>query len=204
MTALTVYGVAASRTFRVLWMARELDLHFKHVLIGFRGTDSTSSREFLKINPNGKIPTIVDGKLTLSESMAINLYLAKKHSSKLYPRTLKGEALAWQWSFWAVTEVDQPIIDWARNAIVLPPEQRDSKAAKAAMDKLKGPFSVIDKALVGGDYLLGRRFTVADLNVASVLYRARAMQLSNFPNLADWLTRCYARPAAQAAVKMRE
>ncbi|MCW5731242.1 MAG: glutathione S-transferase family protein [Alphaproteobacteria bacterium] len=204
MTSLSIYGVAASRTFRVLWVAHELDLKFKHILIGFGGTETLDSPEYLAINPNGKIPAIRDGDFTLWESLAITLYLAKKHSKRFYPQSLKGEALCWQWSMFALSELDKPIIAWALNDHVLPPAKRNTKLAKAALEEMQRPFKVLDQTVARTPYLLGRQFTVADLNVASVLFRARKMMLHDYPALADWLNRCYARPSAIAAVKMRE
>ena len=103
MSGLKIYGIARTRAFRALWMAKELGLDYEHdpVEIGDAGARTP---EFLAINPNGRLPVIVDDGFVLFESLAITLYLAKKHSlGRLYPGTLEGEARAWQWSLWAVT-----------------------------------------------------------------------------------------------------
>ena len=91
--ALRIYGVALSRAGRTLWMAEELGLPYEHVKTTFTG--GTRTPEYLKINPNGHIPAIDEDGFTLWESMAINLYLAKKHGAgRLYPTRLEDEARA--------------------------------------------------------------------------------------------------------------
>jgi glutathione S-transferase len=202
MADLKIYGIAQSRTFRTLWMVFELGVDYEQVELGF-GEDGVRSPSFLAINPNGRVPTIKDGDFVLWESMAINLYLAKKHGRGLYPNDLSGEAKCWQWSFWAVTEIDQPIITWATNDFILPPEKRDPAKAAEALAQLQRPLGALEKQLAQTAHLIGPDFTVADLNLASAMFRARRMDLAKFPKIKSWLDRCYARPAAIAAVEKR-
>ena len=203
MSGLKIYGIARTRAFRALWMARELGLGYEHdpVEIGDAGARTP---EFLAINPNGRLPVIVDDGFVLFESLAITLYLAKKHSpGRLYPGTLEGEARAWQWSLWAVTEVDRGVNIWSLHAVRLPPEERDAGKRAEALKVLVSPFKVLDTAVSRQPYLLGDGFTVADLNVAAVISRAIEMDLSAVPNLKAWLTRCLERPAARAALALK-
>jgi glutathione S-transferase len=205
MSALKIYGVARSRAFRTLWMAGELGLDYEHVPVDMADTHSPS---YLKINPNGHIPAIDDNGFVLWESMAINLYLAKKYSSGaegLYPARLEDEARAWQWSFWGMTEVERPLLTALFNRAIYPEGKRDAAAAEAAEKSLAAPFAVLDGALAASSYLLGARFTVADLNVASVLtwVRPAAIDLSATPLLANWLKACHDRPAARAARQLQ-
>jgi glutathione S-transferase len=202
MAHLKIYGIAQSRTFRTLWLALELGLDYEQVELGF-GEDGVRSPGFLAVNPNGKVPTIADGDFVLWESMAINLYLAKKHGRGLYPSSLEGEAKCWQWSFWTMTEIEQSIGTWATNAFVLPEEKRDAAKAADALAQLQRPLGVLEKTLAATPYLLGADFTVADLNLASAMFRALKMDLATRPSVKAWLDRCYARPAAIAAVKKR-
>ena len=98
---LTIYGVHRSRAARAIWLANELGVSFAHVPVVQRYRLSaeaatsalhTRSPDFLKVNPNGHIPTIEDDGLVLSESLAINLYLAKKHGGPLAPADLAEDA----------------------------------------------------------------------------------------------------------------
>jgi glutathione S-transferase len=203
MARLRIYGVARTRAFRAIWMAKELGLDYEHVPIEV-GPTGARKPEYLAVNPNGRLPAIEDDDFVLWESQAITLYLAKKHSSgRLYPATLEGEAKAWQWSLWAANEVERAVNIWSLHAVRLPPENRDPQTLAQAVAILAPPFRVLDGALAGSPYLLGNDFTVADLNVAAVTSRAIGMDLATMPRLADWLRRCHDRPAARAAVKLR-
>jgi glutathione S-transferase len=198
---LKIYGIPRSRAFRTLWLAKELGLAYENAPIGTNdGTSRTP--EFLAVNPNGHIPAIDDDGFVLWESMAINLYLAKKHASgSLYPVRLADEARAWQWSFWGMTEVERPVLTAMFNRAILPEDKRDPALADDCERQMQQPLRVLDQAVANQPYLLGEHFTVADLNVASILSWARPARIdfAPFPKAADWLKRCAERPAARAA-----
>jgi glutathione S-transferase len=203
--ALKIYGVARSRAARVLWMAKELGLDYEHVKVDF-ATGETRAPAHLALNPNGHVPVIDDDGFILWESMAINLYLAKKYGAGgLYPSRLADEARAWQWSFWGMTEVERPVLTAMMNRAVYPEDKRDTAAADAAEKTLVQPLGVLDGVLGPTPYLLGDRFTVADLNLASILAWARPAQIdmSGFAKVAEWLKNCAERPAARAARQLQ-
>ena len=159
---------------------------------------------FLAVNPNGRLPAIDDDGFVLWESLAITLYLAKKHGlGTLYPAALEAEAKVWQWSLWALTEVDRGVNIWSLHAVRLPPEDRDPQKLAEALKVIEKPFRVLDQALAEHPYLIGDQFTVADLNVAAVISRAIDMDLTATPHLAAWLRNCLERPAALAARQLR-
>jgi glutathione S-transferase len=203
--ALKIYGVARSRAARVLWMAKELGLDYEHVKVDF-ATGETRQPAHLALNPNGHVPVIDDNGFMLWESMAINLYLAKKYGAgKLYPTRLEDEARAWQWSLWGMTEVERPLLSAMMNRAVFPESQRDAAAANAAEKTLAPPLGVLDGILGPTPYLLGAQFTVADLNLASILAWARPAQIdmASFPKVAEWLRICAERPAARAVRQLQ-
>jgi glutathione S-transferase len=203
MSQLRIYGIARTRAFRALWVAKELGIDYEHFPVEI-GDAGARTPEFLAINPNGRLPVIVDGDFVLFESLAITMYLAKKHSNgRLYPGTLEGEARTWQWSLWAVTEVDRGVNIWSLHAVRLPEAERDSAKREEALKVLAAPFKVLDGAVSKQPYLLGDDFTVADLNVAAVISRAVDMDLSASPHIKAWLTRCLERPAARAALALK-
>jgi glutathione S-transferase len=200
--SLQIYGIARTRAFRALWVAKELGIDYEHLPIEI-GDAGARTPEFLAINPNGRLPVIVDGDFVLFESLAITMYLAKKHShGKLYPGSLEGEARTWQWSLWAVTEVDRGVNIWSLHAVRLPEAERDAGKREEALKVLVAPFKVLDAAVSKQPYLIGNEFTVADLNVAAVISRAVDMDLSASPNLKVWLDRCLDRPAARDALAL--
>lgn len=201
--SLKIYGVARTRAFRALWIAEELGLAYDHVPVEI-GEAGARTGEFLALNPNGRLPFIADGDFVLTESLAITLYLAKKYShGVLYPAAREDEARAWQWSFWALTEVDRGVNIWSLHAVRLPPPERDAALRDEALAVLAAPFKVLDAAVTRDAYLLGADFTVADLNVAAVISRAIDMDLPRWPHLKKWLLRCLERPAARKALTLK-
>ena len=200
--SLTIYGTPASRAFRVLWAAHELELPYELVPHHYAGPE-TRSPAYLAINPNGTVPAIVDDGVPLFESLAINLYLARK-AGRLWPAGVADEGRLYQWTLWAATEVDPVIGQWAYNSFFLPQEQRKPELAAEAAVKLRTRLGVIDGALARRRWLAGDDFTIADLNAAAVLFRAPMFGIDAWPHLKDWHVRCYARPAAKAAVALRE
>jgi glutathione S-transferase len=201
---LRIYGIARTRAFRALWVANELGLDYEHLPIEI-GEAGAGAPEFRKINPNGRLPFIDDDGFVLFESLAITLYLARKHAhDTLYPGKLEDEAKAWQWSFWAIAEVDRGVNIWSLHAVRLPPEERDAALREEALKVIAQPFKILDAAVAIQPYLLGADFTVADLNVAAVISRAVDMNLAPWPNLKAWLLRCLDRPAARAAIALKD
>jgi len=194
---LTVYGSAESRTMRVLWAAAELGLVYEHIALA-SNDPALKLPDFLRINPAGTIPAIVDDGFALSESLAINLYLAKRYSSDgsraFYPTSLQGEASVWRWSLWAQAHLEP----WL---------QRDSRLEdlRIAMEDyvpalVQPALTVLNDVLAKSPWLVGQDFTVGDLNVAAVLSPSRTahIDLRGHLSVRDWLMRCYARPAAVA------
>jgi glutathione S-transferase len=182
---------------RVLWMAAELDLDFEHVEIEF-DDPALKDAEFRRLNPAGAVPTIVDDGFALSESLAINLYLAKKHGTRgagaLYPDSIQGEADCWRWTLWAQAHLEPWVQQDRLQAVVASAiaSHRDAMVRRA--------LAVLDEALAVSGWLVEGRFTVADLNVAGVLSpsRSRHLDLTPHDKVAHWLKHCYARPAAVA------
>lgn len=207
---LTIYGTAASRTFRTIWMAKELGLDYRHEPVDFR-TGETQQDWYLAINPNGHIPSIRDGDFTLWESFAINVYLARKYPGPVSPDGLEEEMTALQWSIWSLTELNAHC-DTILVQSFRPAGQQDGALIARAFESMRKPMGVLDRHLASRDWILGGRFTVADLNVASVIgtlpriagdLPQAAEELAAFAALSRWLTACLQRPAAVAARDMQ-
>jgi glutathione S-transferase len=191
-----IYGIPQSRAARCLWMARELGIPHENVPVHFKATKE--SPELVKANPNARIPALeTEDGFTLFESMAINLYLARKHgaASGIAPASLEEEAIATQWSFWVMTEIEKPLLLILLHTVGMAPAE--PAALEKAQAELQRPLGVLDRELAGQEWLMGGRFTVADLNVACVLAWAKGakLDLAAFPHVAAWLGRCLKRPA---------
>jgi len=201
---LTIYGVYRSRASRNYWMAGELGIAFQSVPVmqASRLTNpmspdaplNTMSPEFLAVNPMGMIPSIKDGDLVMHESLAINLYLARKYGGPLAGKTAEEEGLLAMWTMWAATEVEPHSLSIAQNG-----------PSPEAIAALRAPFAVLNDALADG-YLVGKRFTVADVNVAEVVRYAQAAKelFDANPKVKAWFAACLARPAYRKMWDARE
>jgi glutathione S-transferase len=200
-TMITLHGVADSRAFRCLWMLEELGIEYQHVPVDFSG--ECKKPEYLELNPNGRVPCLVDGDLVLFESLAINLYLARRYGAALWPSTIADEARMLQWTLWATNELDTPLAVLTRQGR-LPKEERSAALVDQAFETLGRPMRVLDKQLSVAPFLLGSVFSLADLNTASVAAAALSgrFDLGPFPHVKAWLGQCLARPAAQRTVAL--
>jgi glutathione S-transferase len=190
---LQLYGNAKSRAMRCLWMLEEIGEPYQLIEKSTR-TDELQSVEYIRLNPNARIPTLVDGDFVLWESMAINLYLAQKCAGPMHCADAKVLGLAAQWSFWAMLEMEALLLDLLQHRAMLPEFARDASYAERDELLLRKPLGVLNNALTGCDHLAGGQFSVADLNVASILVWGKMgrLNLSPHPNVARWLE---ARPA---------
>jgi len=192
-----LHGTSKSRSARSLWALEELGVNYEHVPIP---TTEAKSPGHLKLNPNGHVPVLEDEGVVVWESMAINLYLAEKYGkNSLWPAEPAARADIYKWSFFAMTEVEPHLVTVLRNRVMNPPEQRDEKAALAAVEALKAPLNALEGALNGKEYLLGKNFSIADLNVAAVMSWIPMMKLdlSAWPNVNAWLQKCLGREASK-------
>ena len=206
-----IYGVYRSRASRNYWLAGELGIEVEEVPViqAYRLPDAgakdaplnSRSPEFLKITATGAIPAMRDGKLVLTESLAINLYLARKHGGPLAPGDATEDALMQQWALYGATAIEAPAlaIQFAFG------QKRDAtpeggREIDEAAEKLRRPFAVLDAHLGREGHLVGGRFTVADINMAECVRYAQAHPtlIGEFPALEAWLEAAQARPAFQA------
>lgn len=193
---LKIYGPARSRASRSLWMAEEIGLPYEH--IDFAGMETDERNEVLTgVNPMAKVPAIEDGDLKLFESMAINLYLAEQYGTELWPDNEPDRARTVQWSVFAMTEIEPPLVQLFLEKVIHTDENRDKDNEAKALNDLVRPMKVLDTHLEGQDHLLGDKFSTADLNLASIftLGQVARYDMVEYPNVADWANRCLDRPA---------
>lgn len=191
-----LYGNLRSRAMRCLWMLEETGQPYQLIEKSTRA-DDLQIAEYLRLNPNARIPTLVDGDVTLWESMAINIYLAQKYDGPVHLADPEDLGRAAQWSFWAVLELEELLLGLLEHRAILPEFARDPSKAERNELLLRRPLSVLNDSLAGHEHLAGDSFSVADLNVASILAwgRMARFDLSAYSDVARWLDACLARPA---------
>ena len=196
---LTIYGITQSRARRNLWLAEELGIAYERRLVAQK--DAPTSAELGRVNPFRHIPAIEDDGLALFESLAINLYLAKKHGGPLAPRDLKEDALMTAWALAANGEFEPAALEVLLHRLYLPAEQRDPAKVDAAFERLKRPLDALEAHLKAQGHLVGGRFTVADLNLVAVLgmLMPAVERLADWPATLAWIKAAQARPAFKKA-----
>src|SRR4030095_11256594 len=177
---LRLYGSARSRAVRTLWMLGELGLTYDHRDYLPRAPE-TRTPELRAWNPNGGVPVIDDDGFVLSESMAINFYLAKKHKSPLYPSDPRNEALALQWSLWETDRLHRQIVNYVRHTTECPEAERKKEVAEAAWKEVTASFDVLEAALAKAEWLAGPAIFGGDLQGAGALFRGTAMRATKMP-----------------------
>lgn len=183
-----LYGTRNSRAFRCLWALEESGLKYELVPVDWQSGE-TRQPEFLALNPNGHVPVFQDGELIMVESLAINLHISQIAASTLSLTDPLERSKAIEWSLWAMGELEGPHDSANRRDV----DVDDALRLRA--------FSVLDEHLHQTAYLIADRFTVADLNVASVLMRPKYMPyLSRFTHLEAWFKSSAARPALSRAL----
>jgi len=204
---LKIYGAAHSRAFRVIWLAEESGIPYEHVPLTF-GVENAQCKEpwYLALNPNGRLPTIVDDGFVMWESAAINLYLAEKYNSPLFPRTLEAKGRLLQWTLFIANDVEPPLITALRNRVVFPPAKRNPLLADEAEAVLREKFVILEQQLVKTRFFGGDRWDMADFMVACVLYILTRLRfdMAAYVQLDTWLKTSIERPAARRARKLRE
>ena len=201
---LELYGVARSRATRNLWLLYETGQPFvlKRVIQAYRANPNadltTQSPEFLALSPAAAVPVLKDDDLVISESLAINLYLAKKAGAPLGPKDAGEDALMIQWALYAACSVEP----FAIKIMYAYSENRAAtdagRAEIAAMtETLARPLGVLETHLAKHGHLVGGRFTVADINMAEIVRYAGSEPgyLEKYPAVKRWYDACQARPA---------
>ncbi len=192
-----LYEFAPTRSIRARWTLQELGVPFEAVTVNLAAGEHHSP-EFLKINPAGKIPVLVDGDLTLTESIAIVQYLGEKYADKGFmPRDLVHRAQFNQWLLFAATELEQPLWRISKNISLYPEDKRQPTDVERAREDFLPMAAVLEEHTKGRQYLVGNSATIADFVMAYTLDWANEFKLlEESPQLKAYMTKMYERPHA--------
>ena len=204
---LKLYGQYRSRAFRVAWLCKESRIPYEHVDVTINVEGATcKDPEYVAVNPNARVPAIDDDGFVLWESAAINLYLAEKYASPLWPADRQGRGRMLQWAFYIANDVEQSMVLVMQHRVMFAPEKRVPAIADEHDAKLRPKLKILDDHLAKHRYFGGERWDMADFMVASVCYSFSVMKydLSAYPHFSGWLTESLDRPPAKEARKLRE
>jgi glutathione S-transferase len=198
---LKLYGTPPTRALRVIWLLNELGLEYEMLPVDVLQGE-TRRPEFLALNPAAKVPVLVDGSLVLTESSAIQLYLADKNpKAGFIPEKVEDRAQMYRWIFFLVTEIEQPLWRIARHTFLYPEEKRLPQDVDLAKEECLEMLGVLERHMQGRKYVVGDRLSVADFNAAYTLDWANEEKLlDGTPSLKDYLKSMYARPTAPPTI----
>jgi glutathione S-transferase len=192
-----LYEFAATRSIRVRWTLQELEVPFEAVSIDLR-TGQGQTPDYLRINPTGKVPTLVDGDFVLTESVAIVLYLGEKYPEKRFvPTDPKLRAQLHRWLMFTATELEQPLWRIARNAFLYPEAQRQPSDIEIASREFRKMAAIMESHMQGREFVVGDHVTVGDFVLAHTLDWGNEVKLlTECPALVAYMERMYRRPNA--------
>jgi glutathione S-transferase len=195
--AMKLYGFGPTRSLRAIWGLKELDADFEFVPVNILAGEQRHPN-FLRLNPAGKVPVLVDGDLVLTESAAIVMYLADKYRDRgLLPADLKERAQAYRWIMFAVTELEQPLWRIARHTFLYPEVNRLPADVALAREEFVAMATILDNHMDGRQFIVGDGMTIADCVTAWVIDWGNEQHLiEDCPQLRAYLKRMYARPKA--------
>ena len=202
---ITLYGTPPTRALRAMWLLNELDLPHEVVAVDL-GAGEQHKPEFLALNPAAKLPVLVDGDLVISESAAIQLYLADKYGDRfpgggLIPATAEDRGLMYHWLFFLMTEIEAPLWRIALHSFLYAEEEKSAAEIALAKRDARRMLAVLEQHMQGRDYLVGDRVTVADFNAAFTLdWALEEDLLDEAPALRAYLDAMYARAKAPVTI----
>jgi glutathione S-transferase len=192
-----LYEFPPTRSIRVRWTLQELEVPFESVTVDMMNKENESA-EYLKINPAGRVPALVDGELVLFESVACALYVAEKYVSKgFFPTDLQQKGRLYQWMFFTATELEQPLWRMASHTQRYPEEERLPGDVRIARREFKQMVKVLEQHMVDRPFLLGDQISVGDFVLGYTLDWANEVKLlKDCPRLSAYLEELYQRPRA--------
>lgn len=201
--SLVFYFSPQSSASPVRWTLEELGVPHQKVQIDLKAGEQKKP-EFLKLNPNGRVPLLVHDGTPIFESAAIQIYLGETFGvdKGLYPPPGPKRGEVMKWIVWtnatlgeAMSRVGRNLGPWA------PEDERNAKAGATAKAEVEGLLRIVEDTLADRSYLTGENLTIADLHLSSWMDYVRMMQidLAPFPKLSAWVTRCISRPSYKVA-----
>ncbi len=202
-----LYGFGNSRSFRIIWMFKELSVDFDYIKLNPKNGDLENS-EFLKLNPSGKVPVLIDGDLVLTESAAIVTYLGDKYSQYpqksdiVIPKCKTSQRAQYnQWCYFALCEFEQPLWTIAKHEFALPEKYHVPAIQRTAIYEFRSALKVLASGLGDNRWVLGKDFSAADILLCHTLHWANEnkIKFKNTP-IEEYYSRAIERKAFKEAL----
>ena len=191
--------VNSSNVMKALWALDEIGLEYEREDVGGK-FGKNNQTPYLSLNPNGRIPTVIDGDLVLWESNSIVRYLASTHSlGDLCPADPTARARCEMWMDWQLTELVDSMVPVFHGLIRKSEKERDLDSINIARDIWSKKWRILDDHLSRNQYVGSDQFTMADIPIGPIAYRWYELPImrEDFKNLRRWYDSLCARPAFQ-------
>jgi len=203
---LELYYAPQTRAIRPRWMLEEIEVPYELVRLDLAAGDQKRP-EYLKLNPNGTVPTLVDGGLVLYESAAIVQYLADKFpEARLAPAVgTAARGKYYQWIHYAMSALEPPAVTVFLHTSGTPAGRPQNERIPQLVPEARAQFAtavkVVDDALAGKQFILGDEFSGADVMIGSMLGWCMMLGMigGDLTNVPEYLVRLASRPAAARA-----
>jgi glutathione S-transferase len=196
-----LYYCPMTRATRPRWLLEEIGAPYELVRVDLSKGEHKRP-EYLKVHPHGRVPALVDGEVTVFESSAICLYLADRFPDRQLapPPGTAARGRYYQWMVYSVATAEPPVLKVFLNTVRRAEPERNAKEAEEGRAEFREVAAVLTRALGDGPFMLGDRFTAADVMVGSIVGWARGMKLvEEHPALKEYSRRLVERPAYKRA-----
>ncbi len=200
-----IYGSPKSSASRCFLILEECGLSYEVMPLDMMGKKEHKSEQYLKLNPNGKVPCLVDDGFILWESAAIVHYIADKYMPSMLGATIQDKALVNQWSYWSMTEMQPPLVDILIQKLFVPDDKRDLALLTRREQHVPILLDILEGELANKKYLVGNVYSVADIMIGSSVNLAMNLKLdlSKYPNIKSWFAEIKSRPAWLKLAELR-
>lgn len=203
-----LYGFGQSRSFRCLWALEEAGVEYEYINAKLRtdpaDPESAKHPDYLQLNVQGKVPTLVNDDLVLTESVAILNYIARcaPESGLLPNNSMDVYAKLDELVSFVLAELEQPLWSKGKHMFALPEDQRIPQMLETAKFEFDKAVNTLDHLLSDSEYAIGGQFTVADILLAHTFNWAIRFEFDVPEKYVELRNRHYQRPAAQRAMEL--
>ena len=200
--AITHYGLGQTRSFRCLWALTEAKVTHEFVSLDLGGINHNGAKspEYLKLNPQGKVPALTDGDFVLTESAAILNYVDTVSEKPFIPTDPQSRAKYDEIGFFVLSELEQPLWTASKHKFAIPKEHRVESMFKTAQWEFQKAVNAFSRLATIDEFVLGDSFTFADILVAHTFNWAESFGFDVPAEYSSYKDRMYSREAAITSI----
>jgi glutathione S-transferase len=200
-----IYGFPYTRSTRATWALEEAGAEYEFIPVNL-AKGHQNQPEFIKVNPGGKVPALVDNDFVLTESAAICTYIGERFpASGLVPKGINDRAHYYQWCYFTMSELETPLWTMTKHTKILPKDRRIAAIVDSCIWEFQRAATVLAKHLEDREFVVGDQFTAADILLGATLNWARKAEIQMMSTVLEaYADRMAVRPALLRAREREE